>query len=186
MATIKQLIDKHNELAFQLGEPELKDWKRAKDVLEGRIQGMQDELDIKAEEAAERQTARAAAADPLAMDEDAPSDDQGEAQDPLAMDEDESEAPAAEEPQAKPKAEKRKRVEQAARAAKEGPTVGQTIERLLLDPAGLDYGAIVNRVLAEHPDANTSTRSVASVAATLRKKGVDVPMRRRGRPGEQS
>jgi hypothetical protein len=32
---------------------------------------------------------------------------------------------------------------------------------------------------AEFPDAKTSVRSVASVAAGLRKKGVDVPIRRK-------
>jgi hypothetical protein len=33
--------------------------------------------------------------------------------------------------------------------------------------------------LAGFPDAKTSVRSVASVAANLRKRGVDVPMRRK-------
>lgn len=43
----------------------------------------------------------------------------------------------------------------------------------------LGYLAIVDRVVAEFPDAKTSVRSVASVAAGLRKKGVDVPIRRK-------
>ena len=56
-------------------------------------------------------------------------------------------------------------------------TIGSLVQELLMDP-DLGYLAIVNRVVAQFPDAKTSVRSVASVAAVLRKKGVDVPMRR--------
>ena len=42
----------------------------------------------------------------------------------------------------------------------------------------MDYTAIVDRVMAEFSNAKTTARSVASVAAVLRKKGVDVPKRR--------
>lgn len=49
-----------------------------------------------------------------------------------------------------------------------------------MDP-DLGYQEIVDRVVAEFPGANTTTRSVASVAATLRKKGVDVPLRKRAK-----
>lgn len=57
-------------------------------------------------------------------------------------------------------------------------TIGALVQELLMDEA-LGYEAIVDRVVAEFPDAKTSVRSVASVAATLRKRGVEVPMRRR-------
>lgn len=57
-------------------------------------------------------------------------------------------------------------------------TIGSLVQELLMDPE-LGYVTIVNRVLAEFPDAKTSARSVASVAAVLRKKGVDVPIRRK-------
>lgn len=57
-------------------------------------------------------------------------------------------------------------------------TIGSLVQELLMDP-GLGYLAIVDRVVAEFPDAKTSVRSVASVAAGLRKKGVDVPIRRK-------
>lgn len=57
-------------------------------------------------------------------------------------------------------------------------TIGSLVQELLMDEA-LAYSAIVDRVLAEFPDAKTSVRSAASVAAVLRKKGVDVPMRRK-------
>lgn len=64
--------------------------------------------------------------------------------------------------------------------ASEKRTVGRLVEELLMDEA-LDYAAIVDRVLADFPEAKTTTRSVASVAATLRKKGVEVTTRRRRR-----
>jgi hypothetical protein len=46
---------------------------------------------------------------------------------------------------------------------------------------GLDLGylAIVDRLVAEFPEAKTTVRSVASVAAVLRKKGVGVPTLRK-------
>ncbi|CTQ33910.1 hypothetical protein [Jannaschia rubra] len=57
------------------------------------------------------------------------------------------------------------------------PTIGSMVQELLMDEA-LDYATIVDAVVAEFPNAQTSARSVASVASVLRKKGVDVPMRR--------
>lgn len=65
-------------------------------------------------------------------------------------------------------------------AAEPKPTrgaVGALVKELLLN-ADLSYAEIVTRVMAEHPQANTSTRSVASTAARLRKSGVAVPTRR--------
>ncbi len=56
-------------------------------------------------------------------------------------------------------------------------TIGSLVQELLMDP-DLGYLAIVDRVVAEFPEAKTSTRSVASVAAVLRKEGVEVPRRR--------
>ena len=57
-------------------------------------------------------------------------------------------------------------------------TVGLLVKELLMDEA-LDYAAIVERVVAEFPEAKTSARSVASVATDLRKKGTQVPIRRK-------
>ncbi|MGH1414804.1 MAG: hypothetical protein ACRBB0_15050 [Pelagimonas sp.] len=57
-------------------------------------------------------------------------------------------------------------------------TIGRIVEELLVDEA-LDYAAIVDRVVLEFPKAKTTARSVASVAAVMRKKGLDVPSRRR-------
>ena len=56
-------------------------------------------------------------------------------------------------------------------------TVGALVKELLMD-ANLTYAEIVARVMAEHPKANTSARSVASTAAGLRKGGTEVPKRR--------
>lgn len=72
--------------------------------------------------------------------------------------------------------------EKIAAATVHGPeprrTIGSLVQELLMDP-DLGYEAIVERVMADFPDAKTSVRSVASVAAVLRKKGTDVPMRRK-------
>lgn len=57
-------------------------------------------------------------------------------------------------------------------------TIGSLVQELLMD-AGLSYAVIVDMVVAEFPAAKTTARSVASVAAVMRKRGADVPMRRK-------
>lgn len=57
-------------------------------------------------------------------------------------------------------------------------TIGAVVHELLLD-VDHTYVEIVAEVKRRFPDAKTTARSVASVAATLRKKGVDVPTRRK-------
>ena len=59
-------------------------------------------------------------------------------------------------------------------------TIGSMVQEMLMDET-LDYPTIVDRVVAEFPEAKTSTRSVASVAAALRRKGTDVPARRKAK-----
>ena len=54
--------------------------------------------------------------------------------------------------------------------------IGKMVEELLKD-ASLSYFQIVERIADAFPTARTSRRSVASVAADLRRRGVDVPMR---------
>lgn len=56
-------------------------------------------------------------------------------------------------------------------------TIGSVIADLVMD-ATLSYDMIVNMIHAQFEDAQTSRRSVASVAARLRKDGVEVPLRR--------
>jgi hypothetical protein len=68
-----------------------------------------------------------------------------------------------------------------ASATEEPPsTVGRLVEALLVaDEGSWSYADVVAEVRRQFPEARTSTRSVASVAADLRKRGVDVPTRRR-------
>lgn len=56
-------------------------------------------------------------------------------------------------------------------------TIGSVVTQLVMD-ATLSYDMIVNMIHAQFKGAQTSRRSVASVAARLRKDGVDVPLRR--------
>ena len=56
-------------------------------------------------------------------------------------------------------------------------TIGSVVAELVMD-ATLNYDMIVNLIHAQFQDASTSRRSVASVAARLRKDGIEVPLRR--------
>jgi hypothetical protein len=67
----------------------------------------------------------------------------------------------------------------AASAAEPPSTVGRLVEALLVaDEGSWSYGQIVEEVRRRFPEARTTARSVASVAADLRKRGVYVPSRR--------
>lgn len=57
-------------------------------------------------------------------------------------------------------------------------TVGAMVHELLMD-VEMTYLEIVELVRERFPTAKTSARSVASTAAVLRRKGVDVPTRRK-------
>ena len=59
-------------------------------------------------------------------------------------------------------------------------TIGSVIASMLMD-ATLSYDVIVDAIHEQFENASTSARSVASVAARLRKDGVDVPMRRKAK-----
>lgn len=52
---------------------------------------------------------------------------------------------------------------------------------LLLTTTDDDYKTIVAKVKAAHPEAKTTARSVASVAADLRRAGAEVPTRRKAK-----
>ena len=54
--------------------------------------------------------------------------------------------------------------------------IGKMVEELLAD-ASLGYLAIVEQVVAAFPTAKTTQRSIASVAADMRRRGLEVPMR---------
>lgn len=55
--------------------------------------------------------------------------------------------------------------------------INAMVKDLLTDP-DLSYEAIVDRVLAAHPTARTTARSVASTASVMRRKGENVLRRR--------
>lgn len=57
------------------------------------------------------------------------------------------------------------------------PTIAAMLAEVLMD-VDLTYVDIVALVKKKFPEAQTTVRSVASVSAGLRKKGVDVPTRR--------
>lgn len=59
-------------------------------------------------------------------------------------------------------------------------TIGSVVTDLLMD-ATLSYDAIVDMIHTQFKGANTTARSIASVAARLRKSGVDVPTRRKAK-----
>ena len=55
-------------------------------------------------------------------------------------------------------------------------SLSRRVEKLLLETT-MSYADIVATVREEFPHAQTSTKSVASVACTMRKKGQPVPLR---------
>lgn len=54
--------------------------------------------------------------------------------------------------------------------------IGKMVEELLAD-ASYNYLQILERVVAAFPTAKTTQRSIASVAADMRRRGLEVPMR---------
>lgn len=58
--------------------------------------------------------------------------------------------------------------------------IGRLVNELLVDTE-LGYDEIEAKVKAAHPDAKTTRRSIASVAADLRRDGVDVKSRRKAK-----
>lgn len=60
------------------------------------------------------------------------------------------------------------------------PKIGEVIAQLVMD-ATMSYDQIVMLIHQQFKPCNTSARSVASVAARLRRDGVEVPHRRRAK-----
>lgn len=56
--------------------------------------------------------------------------------------------------------------------------VGHEVAKLLMGKSTLSYAQIAERVRKRVPEARTSPRSVASIAAALRASGKDIPDRR--------
>lgn len=76
---------------------------------------------------------------------------------------------------AKPSKPRRKATENA--KDQQRGAIGRSVETLLRDPR-LSYADILQMVKAAHPHASTTTRSIASVAACMRREGLEVPFRR--------
>lgn len=182
MSTTKELIRAHNELAAERGLPPLQGWKAGKDQLQARIDGM----------------TAVAPADPLAIPEDAQDDPRA-----FGVAEPDTVSPnGAEEATGDHDRDTEHPVvitvdrfvpvsmigldDEVVDVNRFVSTiqpkgVGRMVEELLLDPEAYDYGFIVEAVRREFPHARTSRRSVASVAARLRRDGAAVPMRTRRR-----
>jgi hypothetical protein len=67
--------------------------------------------------------------------------------------------------------------------AEKKETIGSVVAGLVMD-VSLSYDMIVNMIHAQFDNASTSARSVASIAARLRKTCVDVPHRRKAKAAE--
>jgi hypothetical protein len=169
----KDLIREHNALAEQFGLPPLNGWKASKEALQARIEGLMaqqpaDPLDIDPLALTEAdkptvtfETEENANPEPLVT----------EAQEPLGDTEPDTVPPeAAEEPG-----------DDYGEPDEPRGSIGQMVAELLLDAEGYDYQEIVEIVRGLFPQAKTSRRSIASVAAALRRKDVGVPMRRKPR-----
>lgn len=171
MTTIREMIETHNELARTLDQPELTAWKQAGDKLLARIEAMQAVVEADAadadqallDSALDGSLMASIEVDPLAID-------------PLTLDV--SEASSAVEPDAVSPNGAEEPGDDQDEPVVPSRGVGKLIASLLVDPEGFDYAAIVEMVVGEFPAAKTSRRSIASVAAGLRRKGVEVPMRR--------
>jgi hypothetical protein len=162
--TTKDLIAEHNELARKLDQAELTaGWKAGKDKLQARIDAMRGlvavDAKLDAEEAQET-------SDPLAIDP----LDQGAPEEPSATEADEAEVSAAE-----------PTTDEHSDETEARGSIGQMVAELLVDAEGYDYQEIVDIVRGQFPSAKTSKRSIASVAAGLRRKGIEVPMRRKAK-----
>lgn len=168
--TTKDLIKAHNDLAEQFGLPPLNGWKASKEALQARIDGLMtqqpsDPLDI----------------DPLALTEaDKPTvtfeTEVNANPEPLDT---EAQEPVGGGPadQVSPNGAEATTDEHVEPVEHPG-SIGQMIADLLVDPEAYGYQEIVDIVRGQFPQAKTSRRSVASVAAALRRKAVEVPMRR--------
>lgn len=62
--------------------------------------------------------------------------------------------------------------------ARKSKTVGQEVTKLLLGKTQYSYDKIAEKVRAKFEGAQTTPRSVASIASSLRAAGHDIPDRR--------
>jgi hypothetical protein len=98
----------------------------------------------------------------------------------VAFEEELETAAAAEAMKPQGDAEKPLDAEQPSAEKKDRGGIGRMVNVLLTETAD-DYASIVAKVKEAFPEAKTTARSVASVAADLRRSGVDVPTRRKAK-----
>lgn len=189
MTTIREMIETHNDLAATIGLPAIATWKQAGDKLQARIDAMQAQADMEngVNDAAILAEGEAFVTqrpiDPLAIPE-AFGDIEPDQVSPIGAEEpggaDQEPVDASE-----PVVESSEAPTESTKATKVAKgSIGKLVASLLLDAEGFDYPSIVEIVRGEFPDAQTSTRSIASVAAALRRSGVEVPMRRKAKSAE--
>lgn len=95
------------------------------------------------------------------------------------------ELPKAEQPEQQQAPETTSATEPAEQPSGDGPksergAIGRLVISLLVDTDD-DYATIVGKVREAHPDAKTTARSIASIAADLRRDGVEVKSRRKAK-----
>jgi len=172
MSTTKELIKTYNDLADKLGLKPLAGWKQAGSKLAEKIA----ELDL--------ETASAASA--VEVDTTAPDGAEATTDDPVTP----GDAPKViicdrfiPISMLNPDQEVYDitKFEAGIKLKATGPGIGNRVRAWLMEPEALGYDEIVRRVLAEFPGAKTSTRSIASVAAQMRREGIDLPKRTKGR-----
>lgn len=188
MATIREMIETHNDLAATIGVPAITAWKQAGDKLQARIDAMQAQADMEngVNDAAILAEGEAFVSATLDFNADAShaeesahiGPDGGRIADPLAIPEEAQEPLGETEPDAVSPNGAETTTDEHVEPVVPSRGVGKLIASLLVDPEAFDYPTICDIVRGEFPNARTSTRSIASVAAGLRRKGVDVPMRR--------
>ena len=164
--TTKEMIRTYNALAADRGLPPLTGWKASKEALQARIDGLTD--------------AQGSGATPEGKEVSHTTGELVDLADPLAIPE-AAEEPSATEAEQEPPSAAEATTDEHAEPAEARGGIGRMIADLLVDEEGYEYGEIVDIVRGEFPEASTSKRSVASVAAALRRKGVEVPMRRKAR-----
>lgn len=104
-----------------------------------------------------------------------------QAAEPEAKPEAEQQAPAvAEETTEQSDEPKPEQAEQSDEPKSERGAIGRLVITLLVDTDD-DYATIVGKVKEAHPEAKTTARSIASIAADLRRDGVDVKSRRKAK-----
>ena len=153
-----------NQLREQNGKSPLKAWKSSGEKLDQAIQAEEPQFTL-------ADLVWGVARAQRSAQEGRPSDDEGQTDEPSEQSEEGHE----EDEQSDEQADEGTTPEQ---PKSERGAIGRLVISLLVDTDD-DYATIVAKVKEAHPDAKTTARSIASVAADLRRDGVDVKSRRK-------